>query len=67
MDANDLNMLGTNLAEVGTEQTSTGETITITSEQPKMYGWVCPVCGRGLSPFTRVCPCQDRWEVTCYG
>ena len=67
MDARDLDMLGTNLAEVGTEMPSTGETVTINSEPPKMYGWVCPVCGRGLSPFTRVCPCQDRWEVTCYG
>lgn len=27
---------------------------------PKMqYGWVCPVCGRGLSPQTMVCPCKD--------
>ena len=67
MDARDLDMLGMNLAEVGTEMPSTCETVTINSEPPKMYGWVCPVCGRGLSPFTRVCPCQDRWEVTCYG
>jgi len=21
-------------------------------------GWICPVCGRGLSPFTNVCPCK---------
>ena len=21
-----------------------------------LYGWVCPVCGRGLSPFTNYCP-----------
>ena len=21
-----------------------------------IYGWICPVCGRGLSPFTTVCP-----------
>ena len=30
-----------------------------------MVGWTCPVCGRGLSPFTTVCPCKDKWEVTC--
>lgn len=34
---------------------------------PKMTGWTCPVCGRGLSPFTSVCPCKG-WkglEITC--
>ena len=35
----------------------------------KMYGWICPVCGRGLSPFTSICPCRNfeskPWEVTC--
>ena len=38
-------------------------------EQPKpqMTGWVCPVCGRGLSPFTSVCPCNagKGWKITC--
>jgi len=35
----------------------------------KNYGWVCPVCGRGNSPFTSTCPCQPfpRYEVTCLG
>ena len=32
---------------------------------PKIYGWICPVCGRGLSPFTNVCPCRNKWEITC--
>lgn len=26
----------------------------------KQYGWICPVCGRGLSPWTHVCPCYDE-------
>lgn len=26
---------------------------------PKMVGWICPVCGQGLSPFTAVCPCKN--------
>ena len=30
------------------------------------YGWICPVCGRGLSPTTSYCPCNgwgnwNRW------
>lgn len=37
------------------------------SAQPIQRGWICPVCGRGLSPFTTVCPCQNGkgWEITC--
>lgn len=23
-----------------------------------MTGWVCPVCGRGNSPFSSSCPCK---------
>lgn len=32
-----------------------------------IVGWICPVCGRGLSPFTSVCPCKgwNNWEITC--
>ena len=34
---------------------------------PQMRGWVCPVCGRGLSPYTSVCPCNNGkgWEIIC--
>ena len=31
----------------------------------ELHGWVCPKCGRTLSPYTTVCPCSDKWEVTC--
>lgn len=28
--------------------------------KPKgMLGWVCPVCGRGNSPFNSTCPCKS--------
>lgn len=34
---------------------------------PKITGWICPVCGRGLSPLTTVCPCKNgnEWKITC--
>ena len=24
-----------------------------------MKGWICPVCGKGLSPYTSSCPCTN--------
>ena len=30
-----------------------------------LYGWICPVCGRGLSPYTSSCPCAINREITC--
>ena len=32
-----------------------------------LLGWQCPICGRGLSPLTSICPCQNAkgWETTC--
>ena len=30
------------------------------------YGWICPVCGRGNSPFTSTCPCRPlKTQITC--
>lgn len=49
------------------ENTASGIGKSETYNPPKMVGWICPVCGRGLSPFAAVCPCKNDgkgWEVT---
>ena len=56
-----------NEQNIGTTQTANIGSTTI--NPPKMVGWICPVCGRGLSPYTTICPCKGwidgKWEVTC--
>lgn len=49
------------------ENTTTDTGVTKSYSVPSMQGWVCPVCGRGLSPYTYVCPCKNGkgWEITC--
>ena len=29
-------------------------------------GWICPICGRGVSPWVDICPCQ-RIENVAHG
>jgi len=31
-----------------------------------MNGWICPVCGRGLSPYIMICPCHGENSFSEY-
>ena len=44
----------------------TSESMSETVNKPVQYGWICPVCGRGNSPFTTTCPCKPLdYRITC--
>ena len=30
----------------------------------KQYGWICPVCGKGLAPWVSECPCSNAKNST---
>ncbi len=52
--------------------TSTTKTYTVDlGEQNKgvgEYGWICPVCGRGVAPTEKTCPCkgEEGWVHPVY-
>ena len=40
---------------------------TINTGSPIIYGWICPVCGRGNAPWNSCCLCKggpNNFEVT---
>lgn len=50
------------------ERESVDEYIQKIQTSNSLKGWICPVCGRGLSPYISVCPCKGfnpGWKVTC--
>ena len=48
------------------KDTVTGTATAKSYNVPAMQGWICPVCGRGVSPYTAVCPCKNGkgWQGT---
>lgn len=48
--------------------TGTGYTICKCPPQPVgLTGWICPICGKGNSPYTQTCPCQPFNCPTIFG
>ena len=29
-------------------------------------GWICPICGRGVAPTVKVCPCKGEYKYVPY-
>lgn len=44
-------------------ETEKAKSKTTDIKNSSMVGWVCPVCGRGLSPWTSCCPCKIDSEI----
>ena len=34
--------------------------------ETELKGWICPVCGTGLSPFMSYCPCKDTGTISVF-
>lgn len=33
----------------------------------QQQGWICPICGRGMSPWVDFCPCVNKEVQVTYG
>lgn len=38
--------------------TSTTSSNKSENKDKMIYGWICPVCGKGVSPYTSYCNCK---------
>ena len=47
-----------------TSTASTTKTYVVNLEEQNKetgeYGWICPICGRGVAPNVKVCPCKSE-------
>lgn len=57
-----MNMYDTNCTTSSSNTTSTTSSNRSENKDKMIYGWICPICGKGLSPYTNECSCYLTTE-----
>lgn len=53
-----MNMYDTHCTTSNSNTTSTTSSNRSENKDKMIYGWICPVCGKGVSPYTSYCNCK---------
>ena len=53
-----MDMYDTHCATSSSNTTSTTSSNKSENKNKMIYGWICPVCGKGVSPYTSYCNCK---------
>lgn len=53
-----MNTYDTNCTTSSSNTTSTTSSNRSENKDKMLYGWICPVCGKGVSPYTSYCNCK---------
>lgn len=53
-----MNMYDTHCTTSSSNTTSTTSSNKSENKDKMIYGWICPVCGKGVSPYTSYCNCK---------
>lgn len=53
-----MNMYDTNCTTSSSNTTSTTSSNRSETKDKMIYGWICPVCSKGVSPYTSYCNCK---------
>ena len=53
-----MNMYDTHCTTSSSNATSTTSSNKSKNKDKMIYGWICPICGRGVSPYMSYCNCK---------
>ena len=53
-----MHMYDTHCTTSSSNTTSTTSSNKSENKDRMIYGWICPVCGKGVSPYTSYCNCK---------